>query len=78
METKATEDVGEVVEVLLLAIWSFRSVWGEEREREGKRKRDTFKGKQAGIRFTPLSFNKRVQLASTHYYPMSIDFGLQS
>lgn len=37
-----------------------------------------FKGNQARIRFVPLSFNERAQLACAHDYPMSIDFGLQS
>lgn len=71
------EDAREVLEVLLLAMWSSRSAWRGEREKE-KGERDTFKGKQAGIRLAPLSFNKRAQLAFTHYYTTSIDFGLQS
>lgn len=39
---------------------------------------DTFNGRNSSIRFAPWSINKRAQLASSHYFTMSIDFGLQS
>lgn len=39
---------------------------------------DTFNGRNSSIRFAPWSINKRAQLASSHYFTMSIDFGLES
>lgn len=39
---------------------------------------DTFHGRNSSIRFAPWSINKRAQLASSHYFTMSIDFGLES
>lgn len=39
---------------------------------------DSFHGRSSSIRFAPWSINKRTQLASSHYFTMSIDFGLES
>lgn len=39
---------------------------------------DTFRGRSSSVGFAPWSINKRAQLASSHYFTMSIDFGLES
>ena len=43
-----------------------------------RKKRILSVGKNSSIRFVPWSINKRAQLASSHYFTMSIDFGLES